>query len=464
METKELQEKLLSSAKNVYDTRYRDEQEKIMAFCGEYAAFLNAAKTERRSVSEAVKIAEESGFVPLADCASLKPGDRVYTVNRHKGVVLAVIGSRPLDGGVNIVAAHIDAPRLDFKPNPLYEDMSLALLKTHYYGGIKKYQWTAMPLALTGVVYTADGDCVEVSIGSGPDDPVLCITDLLPHLAGDQMGKKMSQGIEGEALNLLIGGIPFEDKDAKERVKLNVMRLLNEKYGMTERDFVSAELEAVPAFDARDVGLDRSFIGAYGQDDRVCAYTALRAICAVDAPQKTAVCMLVDKEEIGSAGNTGMKSRYFENFIYDLCEKTSADGRHCLSNSACLSADVGAANDPNYASVQEKRNAAVLNGGILLMKYTGSRGKSGSSDASAEFMNKIIRLFDRNEVVWQTGELGKVDAGGGGTVAQYVAQLDVDVVDCGVPLLSMHAPFEIAAKADVYMAYLAYRAFLRDNQ
>ena len=464
METKELQEKLLSSAKNVYDTKYRDEQEKIMVFCGEYAAFLNAAKTERRSVSEAVKIAEESGFVPLADCASLQPGDRVYTVNRHKGVVLAVIGSQPLDEGVNIVAAHVDAPRLDLKPNPLYEDMSLALLKTHYYGGIKKYQWTAMPLALTGVVYTADGACVEVSIGSGPDDPVLCITDLLPHLAGDQMGKKMSQGIEGEALNLLIGGIPFEDKDAKERVKLNVMRLLNEKYGMTERDFVSAELEAVPAFDARDVGLDRSFIGAYGQDDRVCAYTALRAICAVDAPQKTAVCMLVDKEEIGSAGNTGMKSRYFENFIHDLCEKSGANGRRCLSNSACLSADVGAANDPNYASVQEKRNAAVLNGGILLMKYTGSRGKSGSSDASAEFMNKIIRLFDRNEVVWQTGELGKVDAGGGGTVAQYVAQLDVDVVDCGVPLLSMHAPFEIAAKADVYMAYLAYRAFLRDNQ
>lgn len=464
METKELREKLLYAPQNVYDTKYRDEQDRITSFCGAYAAFLNAAKTERRSVDEAVKLAKESGFVPLESCEALNPGDRVYTINRHKGVVLATIGSEPLEDGVNIVAAHIDAPRLDLKPNPLYEDLSLALFKTHYYGGIKKYQWTAMPLALYGVVYTADGSCVEISIGSDPNDPVFCITDLLPHLATEQMGKKMSQGIEGEALNLLAGGIPFADEDAKERVKLNIIKLLNEKYGITERDFISAELEAVPAFDARDVGLDRSFIGAYGQDDRVCAYTALRAACAVEAPRKTAVCMLVDKEEIGSAGNTGMKSRYFENFIHDICEKTGADSRRCISNSACLSADVGAANDPNYSSVQEKRNAAVLNGGILLMKYTGSRGKSGSSDASAEFMNKIIRLFDRNEVVWQTGELGKVDAGGGGTVAQYVAQLDIDVVDCGVPLLSMHAPFEIAAKADVYMAYLAYKAFLQDCQ
>lgn len=461
MNGKDLQKQLTYQIEHIYDTDYRQKQQEMDAFSKEYMAFLNAGKTERLSTKEAIRIAEENGFVPLEQKTSLQAGDRVYCSNRGKGAVFAVLGSADLEEGVRLIAAHLDSPRLDLKPNPLYENLSLALFKTHYYGGIKKYQWTTIPLALYGVVYTTDGTAVEVAIGDKETDPVFCITDLLPHLASKQMDKKMREGIEGEGLNILIGSIPYPDKELSERVKLQILQWLHDTYGITERDFVRAELEAVPAFPAREVGLDRSMIGAYGQDDRVCCYAALRAICNLHDPVKTAVCMLVDKEEIGSTGNTGIKSRFFENVMAELCDRTNARVRPCISNSACLSADVGAANDPLYPSVQDAQNAAVLNGGILLMKYTGSRGKGGSSDASAEFMNQVISLFDHHDIVWQAGELGKVDEGGGGTVAQYVAQWDIETVDCGVPLLSMHAPFEVAAKADIYMSYLAYHAFFQ---
>ena len=446
--------------KGVYDSDYKNKKDEIFAFARDYKEFLNNSKTERLSVDNAVKIAVSHGFVPLGDKTGSNAGDKVYAVNRNKSVIFAVIGRESMDRGVNIIAWHVDVPRLDLKANPLYEDMSLAMLKTHYYGGIKKYQWTAVPLALYGVVYKKDGGAVNISIGDSDDECVFTVTDLLPHLAGEQMKKTMSEGIEGEGLNLLFGSIPCGDEEIKERVKSNILTLLNQKYGICERDFISAEISAVPAIAARDVGFDGSMIGAYGQDDRVCAYTSLRAICETEAPAKTAVCALVDKEEVGSAGNTGMKSRYFENFITDLCEKTGANIRACLSNSVCLSADVGAACDPNYPSVFEKRNTAAIGGGVLLMKYTGSRGKSGSSDASAELLIKIIRLFDSKRIPWQTGELGKVDAGGGGTIAQYIANLDVETLDCGVPILSMHSPFEIASKADIYVAYEAYKAFI----
>lgn len=463
MNIKDPTEALFYQRKNVYDTSFRDRQKEIFDFCEDYKHFLNCSKTERLSVKSALNIAVNAGFVPLDQKQQLKPGDRIYTVNRGKGILLAVIGQQSLDQGIHLVAAHIDAPRLDLKPNPLYEDLSLALFKTHYYGGIKKYQWPAIPLALYGVVYLADGSRVDIAIGEKPDDPVFYITDLLPHLATEQMGKKLAQGITGESLNLLVGSIPWQDKESKERVKRNVLNILHETYGICETDFISAELEAVPAFEARDVGLDRSMIGAYGHDDRVCSYTALRAVCDCNIPKQTAVCVLVDKEEIGSMGNTGMQSRYFEHMLGELCDKTAASLRSCITHSVCLSADVGAANDPTYQSVQEKNNAAALNGGIMLCKYTGSRGKSGSSDASAELVSRIRQLFDKNNIVWQIAELGKVDEGGGGTVAQYIANLDIETIDCGVPLLSMHAPYEIAAKADVYMAYLAYLAFLKEE-
>lgn len=461
MTTQELQDTLVYQRDNVYDTDFRDKQKEIFDFAEDYKAFLDSSKTERLSVISTIKLAEEAGFSLLENKTELKPGDKIYTVNRGKGILLAVMGQDSLNEGVNLVAAHIDAPRLDLKPNPLYEDMSLALFKTHYYGGIKKYQWPAIPLALYGVVYLADGSKVDIAIGDKPSDPVFYITDLLPHLATEQMGKKLAQGITGESLNLLVGSIPYEDKEAKERVKLNVLKLLHDSYGVCEKDFISAELEVVPAFPAKDVGFDRSMIGAYGHDDRVCSYTGLRAILDCVSPKKTAVCLLVDKEEIGSMGNTGMQSRFFEHILGEMCDKSHASLRLCITHSTCLSADVGAANDPTYPTVQEKNNAAVLNGGIMLAKYTGSRGKSGSSDASAELVSQIRQLFDKHGIVWQIAELGKVDEGGGGTVAQFVANLDIETIDCGVPLLSMHAPYEIAAKADVYMAYLAYKAFFQ---
>ena len=398
----------------------------------------------------------------------VKAGDKLYAVNMKKSLALFQIGKQPLEKGMAILGAHIDSPRLDIKQNPLYEDGGFAYLDTHYYGGIKKYQWVTLPLAIHGVIAKKDGTVVDVKIGEDKEDPVFCVTDLLPHLAKDQMTKKMIDGIEGENLNILIGGMPVKSEDVSEKVKFAILKHLNEKYGITERDFLSAEIEIVPAFKAKNVGLDESFVGAYGQDDRVCAFTTLKGIFAVQNPKKTALAILVDKEEIGSTGNTGMLSAFFEMTLAEIIEKingncTITDYNTTIENSACLSSDVGAAVDPNYESVYEKRNAAFAGCGMVLMKYTGARGKSESSDASAEFVYEIGKILDDNGVIWQTSELGKVDQGGGGTIAQYVANLNMDVIDCGVPVLSMHAPFEVTAKSDVYMAYKSYVAFYNNR-
>lgn len=465
-ENGKLYKELTVNAENGYKKISPTEKKTMDKLCEDYRKFITAAKTEREFCLASMKALEKAGFSLLDGKTSLKAGDRVYSVNRGKGIMAAVIGREPVSSGVNIVGAHIDSPRLDLKPNPLYEDSEIAFFKTHYYGGIKKYQWTTIPLSIHGVIVKADNTQIEVCIGENDDDPIFCITDLLPHLATKQMTKKMAEAVPGETLNLLIGNIPIDDDDVKEQVKFGILKYLNEKYEITEEDFISAELEVVPAFPARDAGLDRSMIAGYGQDDRVCAYTALRAVTDVRKPEKTAICLLVDKEEIGSMGNTGMKSRFFENTLAQIAALTENDYsdltiRRALSNSMCLSADVGAAFDPNYPDVYEKRNSAILNNGLMLSKYTGSRGKSGSSDASAELMAKIRGIFNENGVIWQMGELGKVDLGGGGTIAQYVANLDVDVVDCGVPLFSMHSPYEVAGKIDIYMAYKGYHAFLK---
>ena len=454
--------------KSIFGELSKDEKATVFAFCEDYRKFISKAKTEREFCEDTCRVLEENGFVILDEKKELKPGDKVYAVNRGKGVMAAVIGQDAMEQGISLVGAHIDSPRLDLKPNPLYEDQGFAYFKTHYYGGIKKYQWTAIPLAIHGVAALQDGTQIKIVIGEDENDPVFCVTDLLIHLADAQMHKKMFEAIPGENLNVLLGNIACDDPEAKEGVKAAILQMLNEKYDICEEDLLSSEIEVVPAFDARDLGLDRSMIAGYGQDDRVCGYTALRAILDVKNPQKTAVCLLVDKEEVGSMGATGMQSRFFENVLAKICAKTSDQYsdlilRECLSNSTCLSADVGAALDPIYADVVEKRNTAILNGGVLLTKYTGSRGKGGASDASAELVAKIRRIFNENKVEWQMGELGKVDAGGGGTIAQFVANLDMDVIDVGVPLLSMHSPFEVAGKLDIYMTYQGYKAFYLNN-
>lgn len=458
-----LREQLCYQPKNAYRVLSEEELNAAAEYGEAYKRFLDAAKTEREAVNEAVHMAEERGFVPFDRAAQYKPGDRVYYNNRGKALVLAVIGEMPIDEGVSIAAAHIDSPRLDLKPNPLYEDHELAYFDTHYYGGIKKYQWTAIPLALHGVIVRRDGTSVTVSIGEAADDPVFCITDLLPHLGGNQMKKPASEFIDGENLNVLIGSCPLRDDEGGDSVKLNILKLLSEKYGIMEADFLSAELEVVPAFAARDLGLDRSMIGAYGHDDRVCAYPALTALFALEKPAYTALTVLADKEEIGSEGNTGMVSSFLKYFVADLAATFGKEGHHVLSRSLCLSADVNVALDPIYPEVVEARNCAALNRGVVLTKYTGSRGKSGSSDASAELMGFFRRIMDQNDVLWQVGELGRVDVGGGGTVAKCIAELDVNTVDLGVPVLSMHAPFEVVSKTDVYMAHKAFSALLSRN-
>ena len=460
---KQLKKELGYEPKLTTKTMSEEDVRRADAYCEGYKTFMNTAKTEREAVCEAIKMAEKAGFVPFDRTAPLKAGDRVYVNNRNKALLLAVIGSRPITDGVSIAAAHIDSPRLDLKPNPLYEDHDLAYFDTHYYGGIKKYQWTAIPLALHGVVVLRDGTSVPVCVGEDPDDPVFCVTDLLPHLATEQMTRKATEVVKGEDLNILIGSRPLCDDDEGELVKLNILRILHEKYGMTEADFLSAELEAVPAFKARDLGFDRSLIGAYGHDDRVCAYPALTAILEAQNPAFTAVTILADKEEIGSEGNTGMQSAYLRYFIADIAAAFGAEARHVLSTSVCLSADVNAGFDPVYPEVLEPRNCAYLNRGVVLTKYTGSKGKSGTSDASAEFMGFVRRLMDGAGVSWQIGELGKVDMGGGGTVAMYIANLDVDTVDLGVPVLSMHAPYEVVSKLDVFMAHRAFSALMGRN-
>ncbi len=430
-------------------------------YCEGYKSFLNAAKTEREAVNTAVALAKEKGFTEFVYGKKYNAGDKVFFNNRGKTVAFAVIGKEPVEQGVNITAAHIDSPRLDLKPNPLYEDLDLALFKTHYYGGIKKYQWTAVPLALHGVFALKDGTVKEVSIGEKDDEPKFVINDLLPHLASEQIKRPLNEGIKGEELNVLVGSHPFKDDKGSELVKLNILMLLNEKYGVTEEDFLSAELELVPAARSCDIGFDRSLIGSYGQDDRVCAYPALTAVLEVENPQKTALAILADKEEIGSSGNTGLESDFLRFCIGDLAKMQEGDVTKALRNSKCLSADVNAGIDPTFQDVMERKNASFLNYGVVVTKYTGARGKSGTSDASAEYVAEVRALLDNAGIVWQTGELGKVDIGGGGTVAMFIANMGVDVVDLGVPVLSMHAPFETTAKFDVYMCYRAMYEFMK---
>ncbi|MCI8843552.1 MAG: aminopeptidase [Oscillospiraceae bacterium] len=459
-EYKDLRKQLLLDSKNGYDQLSDANRAELESYCKDYLRFVNEAKTEREAVDWVVDAARKAGFREYDPTAALTPGDKLYCVNRGKSVSLAVIGKKPLEDGTRIAAAHIDSPRLDLKPNPLYEEAEMAFFKTHYYGGIKKYQWTAIPLSIHGVLALTDGSTLKVSIGEDPGDPVFCVTDLLIHLAQEQMKKTLAEGVSGENLNILVGSRPLAvDSKEKDRVKLAVLLLLHEKYGITEEDFLSAELCLVPAMPAREVGFDRSMIGAYGHDDRVCAYACLAPLLALDAPEHTAFCLLADKEEIGSEGVTGMQSEAFEYLMQQLCASTGADLRRCLSNSVCLSADVTAALDPAYDSVFDKHNCARMNYGVSLCKYTGSRGKSGASDASAEVVARFRRAFSRSGVCWQMGELGKVDAGGGGTVAKYMAKRNIDTLDAGVPVLSMHAPWEIVGKLDCYMTMKAYRAF-----
>ena len=449
-----LSKELLYAPENGYDRLPESEKAAMHDYCEAYKDFLNHGKTERLCVDYCIELAKQHGFVEHKPGMPLKTGDKVYCNNRGKGIMLAVIGKEPLSKGANIAAAHTDAPRLDLKPRPLYEDTELAYLKTHHYGGIRKYHWVTIPLELHGVVTLSDGTVMPVHIGDKPEDPQFIISDLLPHLGREQGKKPLNEAIPSESLNILVGSMPVTDQDEKKRFKLAVMQLLHEKYGMVEEDFISAELEAVPAQNATDVGLDRSMIGAYGHDDRVCGYAALKAMFDLDkAPAKTAVCVLADKEEIGSVGVSGMQTAAFDTFVEDLCESQGVAARVCLENTFCLSCDVSAAYDPNFPEVYEKRNSSRLNYGIGLCKYTGSRGKGGASDAAAELVAYTRRIFDENGVIWQMSELGKVDAGGGGTVAAYMANRNIDTLDAGVPVLAMHAPFEVVAKLDCYMTY-----------
>ncbi|MDF2568124.1 MAG: putative aminopeptidase [Oscillospiraceae bacterium] len=460
-EAKILEEKLLIDHKHAGVSLEDKEIQDADQFCDAYKSFLDIAKTEREAVDTAIERAKAKGFVEFDYRKKYAAGDKVFYNNRGKAVILAILGTESIENGVKIAAAHIDSPRLDLKPRPLYEDSGMALFKTHYYGGIKKYQWTAMPLSLHGVIIKQDGTKITVCIGEDDNDPVFCVTDLLPHLATDQMKQTLADAIKGENLNILIGSRPFKDDEKSCKVKLNIIHILNQKYGIIEKDLLCAELEAVPAYKAKDVGFDRSMVGAYGHDDRVCAYTALEAILDCEAPRSTVVTILADKEETGSDGNTGLKCSYLKYFIADLAKPFGVEGRTVLSKSQCLSADVNAAFDPTYPEVSEKMNTAFLNYGVTVTKYTGSRGKAGTSDASAEFVANVCGILDKNKVIWQTGELGKVDQGGGGTVASYIANLNVDVVDVGVPVLSMHSPFELVSKIDVYMAYRAFLEFFK---
>ena len=454
----QLRKSLVYNKKNGYDRIDPAELEAMEAYCVGYKQYLDAGKTERECVDRTVAMAEAAGFRPFTRGMEVKPGDKYYRVNRDKAVMLAVIGKKSLAEGANIGAAHIDAPRLDLKQNPVYEAEEMAFLKTHYYGGIRKYQWVTIPLELHGVIALKDGQVIRVSIGDGEGDPLFTIDDLLPHLGAEQSRKPLGEAIPAESLNILVGSRPLMDDDGSDRVKLSVLELLNRKYGIVEEDFISAELSAVPAFKACDIGFDRSLIGAYGHDDRVCSYAALAALLQLDVPERTAVCMLADKEEIGSEGVSGMQSAAFDTFMEDLCEAQNVPLRVCFEKSFCLSADVTAAYDPNFAEVYEKRNSAFINYGMGLCKYTGARGKSGASDASAELVAYVRRVLDEADVVWQMAELGKVDAGGGGTVAMFMAQRNIDTLDAGVPVLSMHAPLETVSKLDCYMTFKGMKA------
>ena len=454
----ELAEKLLYKNSNAFEAMSAEEIDASYSYCEEYKKFIDKGKTERECVKAATELLTANGFKPYALGDKVKVGGKYYYNNHEKSLVAFVIGSEKLECGINISASHIDSPRTDLKQHPLYESDGMAFFKTHYYGGIKKYQWTTIPLALHGVITKADGETIDFVVGEDDSDPVFYIDDLLPHLAQDQMRKSLADGITGEQLNVLVGSRPFDVK-ASDGVKLNVLALLNEKYGITEADFMSAEICAVPAVRARDVGFDRSMIAAYGHDDRVCSYPAITAIIAAKAPKHTSMAILADKEEIGSEGNSGMQCEVFFDIIAALSETLGANDAKVRANSKCLSADVNAAFDPNFPEVIEKRNGCFLNHGVVITKFTGSRGKSGSNDASAEFMGYVRRILDDAGVVWQTSELGKVDQGGGGTVAKYISQKNIDTIDIGVPVISMHAPYEVVAKTDVYQTHKALEAF-----
>ena len=457
-EKKDYRAELFYEQKNGYDSLSLEGREAMDAYCEGYKRYLNESRTERESVRNAIELAKAEGFTEYVPGMALKTGDKVYYSNRGKALLLAVMGSEPMSAGAVVTAAHVDSPRLDLKQLPLYEDNELAFFKTHYYGGIKKYQWTAIPLEIHGAVALKSGEVIDVVIGRDSGDPQLMVSDLLPHLAGEQMAKKLGEAIKAESMNILVGSAPYDD-DGKDRVKLAVMSILNSQYGITEEDLVSSELYAVPAFDVRDIGLDRSLIGGYGHDDRVCAYAELKALFDLEgAPRRTAVCILADKEETGSDGVSGMKSQAFEWFMNKLCKATGSELDDCFANSICISADVTAAFDPNYPDVSEKRNAAKLNYGVALHKFTGARGKSGTNDAPAELVAFMRRVLGEKNVQWQMCELGKVDQGGGGTVAMYMGNRNIATIDAGVPVLSMHAPFEVVAKYDCYMTYLCMKA------
>ena len=467
-QAEELKKKLFKNKENGWNEVDENIREEIFSYAKGYIEYLNNSKTEREIIKSSKKIAEENGFKNIENMESLHAGDKVYYINREKSMYLAIIGNEDIENGLNIIGAHADSPRLDLKPNPLYEDSGLAFLKTHYYGGIKKYQWTTIPLAIHGVIVKTNGEKIKVCIGEDKKDPIFTITDLLPHLAQEQMDKKIRDAIPGENLNLLIGSIPFADSKVSEKVKLNILNILNQKYGVTEKDFLSAEIELVPAFEARSLGIDGSMIAAYGQDDKVCVYTATTAILEMEKPETTAICIISDKEEIGSMGNTGMESRVFDTFISELLNKGEGNQPNRLEKVFChskmLSADVDAGFDPIYAQVSEKNNASFIGRGIGMNKYTGARGKSGASDANAEFVAEVRSIFEANDVAYQIAELGKVDVGGGGTIAYILANKGIDVIDCGVPVLSMHSPYEVTSKFDVYEAYRAYHAFYQSKK
>ena len=463
LSAKQYAEQLLYKPEYAAD-KQPDVKEKAAAFAEGYKNFLDHAKTEREAAATSEQMLLAAGYKPFEPKKTYAPGEKIYFIQEHKAVVAATIGQKPFEEGFRLVIAHIDSPRLDLRPNPLYEANHLSYFKTHYYGGIRKYQWGTMPLAIHGVFTRADGSSVSFSVGEDENDPVFCITDLLPHLGAEQNDRKLSEGIKAEELNVLIGSDAVEDADIKEAVKLNTLMLLHEKYGITERDFTRAEIEIVPAYKARDIGLDRAMIGAYGHDDRVDAYPALMAEIGIQNPVYTSVCVLTDKEETGSDGVTGLNSMYTFHFLQQLCAGQGADYITACKAAKCLSADVTAAYDPTFADAFEPDNGTYAGRGVAIYKYTGSRGKSGTSDASAELVSYLTGLMDANSVVWQIGEMGKLDLGGGGTVAKYVANQDIDTIDIGVPVLSMHSPFEIVSKADVYMAYLTFKAFCEDAE
>ena len=461
-----LSDKLFNKKKVGWEDISPEEKNEIFVFCDGYMKFLNKAKTEREFIAQAKIKAKENGYRDISEFDSLNVGDKVYFINRDKSMYLAIIGSEKIENGMHIIGSHVDSPRLDLKPNPIYEDGGFAYFKTHYYGGIKKYQWTTIPISIHGVIVKANGEKITVNIGEDENDPIFTITDLLPHLAQDQMQKKLSTAIDGEDLNLLIGSIPYENKEESDRVKLNILKLLNDKYGITETDLLSSEIELIPAFKARSLGFDSSMVAAYGQDDKVCAYASLEAMMHLQNVKNTAICILADKEEIGSMGNTGMESHMFDYFISELLNKIGENRSNLLDKVFCyskmLSSDVDAGFDPIYASVSDKNNAGFLGRGIGLNKYTGARGKSGASDANAEYVAWIRNVLEKNDIKYQISELGKVDIGGGGTIAYILANKGVDVIDCGVPVLSMHAPYEVTSKYDIYSAYKTYKAFWQE--